>query len=100
MLDSPQSSKSPSLLLTVLVFISLGFYLIVPNIYLIIAAAITGSDMNEIINAIHREEAQPFFQNLFLIVQGLAAGTSIMNKVARKKYSSLRGNRMKISGSL
>lgn len=73
-----QTNKSPLILLTVLSFISLGMYLLVPNIYLLIGAAVTGTDLESIISAMKLEGPQPLYQSLFLVVQGLSAFTSFI----------------------
>ncbi|WP_109833194.1 CPBP family intramembrane glutamic endopeptidase [Reichenbachiella versicolor] len=75
---SDHVSKSPLLLLIVLTLISLGVYLIVPNVYLLIGALITGVDLSSLMTAMQQEGPQPLYQNLFLVVQALAAGTSFI----------------------
>ena len=74
----PTSQKSPMILLLVLVLISLGVYIIVPQVFILIGAFIGGYDLQEIISAMSSAHSNPPIQILLLVVQALAAIVSFV----------------------
>ncbi|MFY0626184.1 MAG: CPBP family intramembrane metalloprotease [Reichenbachiella sp.] len=78
MTNSFQSSRSPIILLVILVSMALGAYLILPNILILIMAGLTGTSLQDLVSAMNATDPQEKFQWILMAVQVIASGISFI----------------------